>query len=196
MTPLKYCFWPKYKSIIHKKRFLQSKSQSVVLSLQNLPTLFVSSCFGLCAWSVHISLLMQTRWTEDSYFSQKQRFDVWNILMDSFPTNTQLFTSLMDWSCVDYFSVLGLSFWRHPFTAEHPLMNKWRKATFPKETLIYILDGLRASTFPAHLYFGVNVGTSCSCLISVLLNLVRWGSSSSTANGRPEKPHKPQSCNI
>ncbi len=36
----------------------------------------------------------------------------------------------MDWSGVDYCDVFGLSFWRHPFTAEHPLVSKWCNAKF------------------------------------------------------------------
>ncbi len=40
----------------------------------------------------------------------------------------------MDWSGVDYcdvfYQLFGLSFWRHPFTAEDPLVIKWCNATF------------------------------------------------------------------
>ncbi len=40
----------------------------------------------------------------------------------------------MDWSGVDYCDdfnqLFGLSFWRHPFTAEDPLVTKWCNATF------------------------------------------------------------------
>ncbi len=42
----------------------------------------------------------------------------------------------MDWSGVDYlwsivmFLPAGLSIWRHPFTAEDPLLSKWCNATF------------------------------------------------------------------
>ncbi len=40
---------------------------------------------------------------------------------------------LMNWSgllwCF-YYQLFGLSFWRHPFTAEHPLLSKWCNATF------------------------------------------------------------------
>ncbi len=37
----------------------------------------------------------------------------------------------MDWSGVDYCDVLsGLSFWRHPFTAEDPLVSKLCNAKF------------------------------------------------------------------
>ncbi len=39
----------------------------------------------------------------------------------------------MDWGGVDYCDVIIScldSFWRHPFTAEDPLLSKWRNATF------------------------------------------------------------------
>ncbi len=40
----------------------------------------------------------------------------------------------MDWSGVDYWDVFyqlfGLSFWRHPFTADDPFLSKWCNATF------------------------------------------------------------------
>ncbi len=62
--------------------------------------------------------------------------------MDLFLTNTQLFAS------------------RHPFTAEDPLVSKWCSATFLqiwwRNKLIYILDGLRMSTFLANVHFWVN----------------------------------------
>ncbi len=31
-----------------------------------------------------------------------------------------------------FYQLFGLSFWWHPFTAEHPLMSKWCNATFPQ----------------------------------------------------------------
>ncbi len=41
----------------------------------------------------------------------------------------------MDWICVEYlwifvisYQLFGLSFWRHPFAAEEPLVSKWRDA--------------------------------------------------------------------
>ncbi len=48
----------------------------------------------------------------------------------------------MDWTC--FYQLFGLSFWRHPFTAEDPLVSKWCNATFLQiwwgTKLIYILD--------------------------------------------------------
>ncbi len=38
---------------------------------------------------------------------------------------------------VDYCDQLfGLSFWRHPFTAEDPLVSKWYNANFSKSVLM------------------------------------------------------------
>ncbi len=58
----------------------------------------------------------------------------------------------MDWSGVDYCDVfIRLSFWRHPFTAEHPLLRHWCRDTFLqtwwRNKLILILNGMRVSTF-------------------------------------------------
>ncbi len=58
------------------------------------------------------------------------------LTMDLFITNMQIFTSQdINWWTVDYLAIIvmfGLSFWRHPFTAEDPLMSKWYNATFLK----------------------------------------------------------------
>ncbi len=57
-------------------------------------------------------------------------------MIDLFLTNTlSLYKTFIDrlelcgllW---DLYQLFGLSFWRHPFTAEDPLVNKWYNATF------------------------------------------------------------------
>ncbi len=64
------------------------------------------------------------------------------------------FTGLMEWCgllwCPN--QLFGLSFWRHPFTAEDPMLSKWWNATFLKicsdeETneSAFWMDGLRMS---------------------------------------------------
>ncbi len=60
-----------------------------------------------------------------------------HIYLDLFHANTQFVTSQdvnwwtgVVWSTCDVLSADWLSFWRHPFTAEHPLMSKWCNATF------------------------------------------------------------------
>ncbi len=56
-----------------------------------------------------------------------------------------------------FYQLFGVSFWRHPFTAEYPLV---QNAKFPKSwwrnKLIYILDDLRVHTFSANCHFWVN----------------------------------------
>ncbi len=37
---------------------------------------------------------------------------------------------LLDYNYVFFFQLFGLLFWRHPFTAEDPLVSKWCDATF------------------------------------------------------------------
>ncbi len=63
------------------------------------------------------------------------------LMMDLFLTNTQTFTSqgINWWTGVlwitcgllwCFYQLFGLSFWRHPFTAEDPLVSKWWNAIF------------------------------------------------------------------
>ncbi len=59
-----------------------------------------------------------------------------------------------------FYQLFGLSFWRHPFTAEHPLLRHWCRDTFLqtwwRNKLILILDDLRGSTISANLHYWVN----------------------------------------
>ncbi len=74
-------------------------------------------------------------WIIDSYFVQKQQDKVKTTLMIYlFLKNRQLCTS-QDIYCVDHCDVFISSldsFWRHPFTAEDPLVSKSCNATFLK----------------------------------------------------------------
>ncbi len=47
-----------------------------------------------------------------------------------------------------FYQLFGLSFWRHPFTAEDPLLSKWCNATFPmkKQTHLHV-EWSEVSTF-------------------------------------------------
>ncbi len=113
---------------------------------------------------------------------RKQRFEVKNVLIiDLFFLQTHSFwllktlTDGLEWCglLVDYCDVLsavGLSFWRHPFTAEHPLLSHWCSDTFLqiwwRNKLIYILDVLRwGEHFQQMFSFGWTVP---------LNNLVNW----------------------
>ncbi len=66
------------------------------------------------------------------------------LMMLLFLPNMQLFTSQdvnglmvngvwwtgVVWIIVMFYQLFGLSIWRHPFTAEHPLVSKWCNVTF------------------------------------------------------------------
>ncbi len=76
----------------------------------------------------------------------------------------------MDWSGVDYCDVfIRLSFWRHPFTAEHSLLSQWCDANLMKKQthLQSILDDY------IHCYFWVpfNLITLYS---TAMLQKVEW----------------------
>ncbi len=74
----------------------------------------------------------------------------------------QMLTDGLEWCGLlwCFYQLFGLSFWRHPFTAEHPLVRHWCSATFLqiwwRNKLIYILDGLRVRTFSEAFHFWVN----------------------------------------
>ncbi len=105
-----------------------------------------SICLGLfwlvnSAWSVHIYFLIQTRW---SFHWRKQYDGLQTCVLaeiDLILTNMQLFTSqdVNLWTGVVwivcgllwcFYQLFGFSFWRHPFTAEHPLVSKWCNAKY------------------------------------------------------------------
>ncbi len=123
---------------------------------------------------MQISLPIQTR----PLFHWRKRYLLWimdfwilvknALIMDLFLINTQLLSSpdVNWWTGVVWitcgllwcFYQLVVSFWRHPFTAEHPLLRHWCNATFLqtwwRNKLIYILDDLQVSFQLIVLIFG------------------------------------------
>ncbi len=59
----------------------------------------------------------------------------------------------MDWSGLlwCFYQLFGLSFWRHPFTTEHPLLRHWCNAIWWRNKLIYFLEHIFSKS-----YFCVN----------------------------------------
>ncbi len=115
-------------------------------------------------------------WIMDSYFSRKQWFYSKNVLMMDL---SQLLSSpdVNWWTGVVwitcgllwcFYQLFGLSFWRHPFTAEHPLLRQWCNATFLqiwwRNKLIYILDDLTVSRSSANGHFWLNYSFNWSQL--------------------------------
>ncbi len=87
---------------------------------------------------VHISLLIQTKWFfhcwKHYYGLLETRVEVKNVLMD-------LLTDRLEWWIICgllrcFYQLFGLSSWRHPFTAEHPLVSKCCDAKFFNSVLM------------------------------------------------------------
>ncbi len=77
--------------------------------------------------------------------------------------------------------LFGLTFWRHPFTAEHPLLSKWWNDTFLqiwwRNKLIYVLDALRMSVFHSFICITVSVQYCVLCLslsVFIMINQEEW----------------------
>ncbi len=99
---LNHCFWLKYESIIHNNASFSEKVHLLLSLTLNSSHIFVSSCFGLfwlvnAAWSVQISLLIQTR---TLFHWRKRYYGLWTrilvknfLMMDLFLTNMQLLSS-------------------------------------------------------------------------------------------------------
>ncbi len=81
---------------------------------------------------------------------------------------------------MDYCDVfIRLSFWRHPFTAEHPLLRHWCRDTFlqiwSRNKLICISDGLRVRTFSTNSHFCLNYSFNCRCMNrSLIWRDIEW----------------------
>ncbi len=81
-----------------------------------------------------------------------------------------------------FYQLFGLSFWRHPFTAEHPLLRKWCNATFRQiwwKIKLYILDDLRVNKLSANVIFSFHP-----------LNLISWSWDTWTCRSKKHPVHK------
>ncbi len=156
--------WPKYESII----VLPSVKKTMLSLTSKSKHIFYKAWFVLAynaAWSVQMSLLIQTRTLDHGgsvimdrirHFSQfevkKLKSQKWiSFLQTHRFCLLQMLTDGLEWCgllwCFN--QLFGLSFWRHPFTAEHPLLIDVMKcyiSTNMTNKLIYILNGLRVST--------------------------------------------------
>ncbi len=105
------------------------------------------------------------------YFSQKKRFKVKHVFMDWKRTAfhfTKTWIDGLEWCGLLWclYQMFGLSFWRHPFTAENQLVSKWCNATFFQ---ISSDEETNSSTSSMNYFFKL---TQFSCF-SVCLNNLR-----------------------
>ncbi len=112
----------KHHSNLHKNANVRNNIYSLLSShMIKAPTYFSPD-----SDNITFSLMKAILWRDDLYFSWKQWFEMKNILMmDLFIMKMWLFTSLESvWvTCGCFNQLFGLSFWRHPFTAEGPLVS-------------------------------------------------------------------------
>ncbi len=93
----------------------------------------------ICAYSLLIQTKHLLHWKKAILWIEDLQFII-ALMMDLFLRNRQIFASQdiidgLEWcgllmDIVMFLSAVGLSFWRHPFTAEDPLVSKWCNATF------------------------------------------------------------------
>ncbi len=125
---------PSSKHNIAFSREKKSTPSPVILSHQNTP----KNHFGLFQkwfifhWRKHARL-----WIENSNFSQKQWFEVkwtswWICFLQTQVFANKMLTDVLECGlCITcgllwgLYQLFGLSFWRHPFTADDLLVNKW-----------------------------------------------------------------------
>ncbi len=159
---IKTCWkFPHPQAIENVDEFVSSSEQIWEFCIASFAHQWMLSIISPCTFfsekdqtSTHICL--ELFWT---VFACKQCKSV-HIL---FPNQTRQLHKVIDrleWCgllvdyCDCFYQLFGLSFWRHPFTAEDPLVSKWWNATFLQiwwsNKLIYILDGLRVSKCSAN----------------------------------------------
>ncbi len=167
-----HCFWLKYESIIHNNAS-SSEKWSGLNQERNLHRSVQNGSKQIYVWI----LIWET--TGDGLFHWRKHYGLWThilarsdslnvLIMDLFLTNMKLLSSQdINWWTGEvwitcgllwcFYQLFGLSFWRHPFTAEHPLLRQWCNDTFLqiwwRNKLILILDALRVRTFSANAHF-------------------------------------------
>ncbi len=73
------------------------------------------------------------------------------------------------WIIVMFYQLFGLSFWRHPFTAEHTLLSKWCNTCNISPNLFPWWNNLTHLGWPEGFHFRVNCSFKCLALFRMLL---------------------------
>ncbi len=137
---LNHRFWPKYESIIDNNTSSSEKVISYCLWHQNLFwTVFACKRCLICAY-----FLPDSEETTFSLENQYYGFILWTRILagsDDLKLKTCSFwfhktlTDGLEWCALlwCFYQLFGLSFWRHPFTTEDPLVSKWWLHFFKSE---------------------------------------------------------------
>ncbi len=162
---VKPLFLTKYESSIHKFFFPAKKSSHLnqEWNLHRSKTVLNKSIgeFWYERTTVTLSLVealllhsLKLKSLNDIFVSNIQHFSSEDI---NWWTGVVWITCGILWC---FYQLFGLSFWRHPFTAEHPLLRQWCNDTFLqiwwRNKLIYILDELRRVNVPFWVNYSFN----------------------------------------
>ncbi len=110
-TPVHHCFWLKFESSVHNIAY---SSEKVISSESGEKYAQIKHCFQAK------NCFKQIYW--------------WILMRESNRGRTFSLEEALLWITCGllgcFYYLFGLSFWRHPFTAEDPLVSKWCNATF------------------------------------------------------------------
>ncbi len=122
--------------------FISSESGETCAGQSHLEvkTVLNSKCWWILMWEDNIGTDKALLWIMDLYFDQKRRFKVkmpsrwicclqrhFTLLHKTLIGGLLWITRGLLWC---FYQLFGRSFWRHPFTAEDPLVSKGCDATF------------------------------------------------------------------
>ncbi len=132
--------WMQWIFFLLFSRFYTHKKKILLLHQNPVKHLFraVLDCFGAYFSPDSDNITNFGLWC----FTWKQRFEVKSVSM-------MMLTDGLEWCgllwCV--YQLFGLSFWRHPFTTDDPLVSKWCNATLLqiwwRNKLIYVFERLK-----------------------------------------------------
>ncbi len=125
--------FPLFKKSIFCYKYICSEPFRILLTCKRC---LICAYFSPDSDKMTFTLEKAILWKGD--FSWKQRFQVKNFLMMNL--FHKWITCGLLWC---FYQLFGLSFWRHPFTAEDQLVSKWCNTKFMfwwRNKLIYILE--------------------------------------------------------
>ncbi len=130
-----HCFQLKYEPIIHNNASSSEKVHLLVSLTSKSTNTYLFRTVLASKQSVQISLLIQTRplfaLEEALLLIMDLKMPWWIRFLQTFSFwLLKMLTDGLEWCGLWCFYLFGLLFWRHPFTAEDPLLSKWCNATF------------------------------------------------------------------
>ncbi len=139
-------FWGQIDVTDTPSRF--SGAQGITPFPGEITDLTTTSCAQTRLWSIQSWQKQLICWNADARWVKAMVHPKINICWTcAHPQALKMLTDGLEWCGLlwCFYQLFGLSFWRHPFTAEDPLLRHWCRDTFLqtwwRNKLILILDG-------------------------------------------------------